>query len=182
MIGHGVVMEGNRIMTSCLRTSGGHCLSLYVSTLLYNRVFKYTFFRSQGLVEARLVFLLIFMMNLSNIPYVLFGRQRTSHCNQDSPCDHSDHIAANKQTSLVLQMANTFHTSWILLMLILLRPHNMCLVAMVALQEMLLWKHVVRKLHMASGHLALLCWWMGQAMFFQQVRYFVKSDIQENDT
>jgi len=33
LIGHGVVMEGNRKMTGCLQTFGGHCKWLYIITL-----------------------------------------------------------------------------------------------------------------------------------------------------
>lgn len=114
---------------------------------------------SKGILEARAVFYLVILMNLiSLIKWCCLLR----HNYFLLP------VLERKRSVLCLKCVQTFQLSWILLMTLVLRTHNTLLVAMVIVQEVLLWRFVIRKVLLPANFLALFCWWMGQAVFFQQ--------------
>ncbi|XP_067677597.1 GPI ethanolamine phosphate transferase 2-like [Haliotis asinina] len=59
-------------------------------------------------------------------------------------------------------------TIWLLVMMLLLRPHNSALVAMVAAVESLVSNHMISVVKLRPAFLTLYCLWMGQAAFFFQ--------------
>ncbi|XP_053394935.1 GPI ethanolamine phosphate transferase 2-like [Mercenaria mercenaria] len=116
-------------------------------------------FVSKGIIEARVVFCVVLFMNLLTLikwcrllqnKFLLLSEKK------------------RKRGLLALKSVQTLQRSWILLMTLLLRTHNTSLVAMVIVQEVLLWRFVVGKIRLSANYLAVFCWWMGQAVFFQQ--------------
>ena len=67
-------------------------------------------------------------------------------------------------------------TCWILLMLLLLRPHNWTLVALAVIQQYWCLGPLVQSCVFDSTDLTILFYWMGQAAFFVQVKYKCYSD------
>ncbi|XP_052774219.1 GPI ethanolamine phosphate transferase 2-like isoform X2 [Mya arenaria] len=128
--------------------------------------------KSHGIFEARLVYAVILLMNLisvyKNISHHYTNKHSTFEHHKEATRDQNSAATSKCQVPYSLTPIKTLHLSWILLMLLLLRTHNTMLVAMVTLQECLLWKDVIRRVGLSPGYLALLCWWMGQAVFFQQ--------------
>jgi hypothetical protein len=116
-------------------------------------------------------------MNLISVIKFYLSKQDT---NSGAKELHSCTVYNNKQRRII-HVVNTLHQSWILLMTLLLRTHNTLLVAMVIIQERLLWRCVVQKISLPCSYLALFCWWIGQATFFQQVQTFVSSSVQDKD-
>lgn len=81
----------------------------------------------------------------------------------------NSHISVSTNTCSAYDCIKTFQLSWVLLITLLLRTHNTALVAMVILQDRLLWEYVFKNSKMTPSSAALFLWWMGQACFFQQV-------------
>jgi hypothetical protein len=119
------------------------------------------FFRSKGIWEARLVFFVVLLMNLiAVIKWLHFSKEKV-------------HILPEKCKEMSVKSVQTFQMSWTLLITLVLRTHNTLLVAMVIVQEALLWRFVVKKIKLPAKYLAILCWWMGQTVFFQQVIFYI---------
>jgi len=83
----------------------------------------------------------------------------------------------NKDASrVVLTLRNIWadiQSAWILLMLLILRPHNIALVAIVTWQEYII-RHITRKtLVLNLMEVILMYYWMGQAGFYYQVSQYV---------
>ncbi|XP_060576891.1 GPI ethanolamine phosphate transferase 2-like isoform X3 [Ruditapes philippinarum] len=112
---------------------------------------------SKGIWEARLVFFVVLLMNLiAVIKWLHFSKEKV-------------HILPEKCKEMSVKSVQTFQMSWTLLITLVLRTHNTLLVAMVIVQEALLWRFVVKKIKLPAKYLAILCWWMGQTVFFQQM-------------
>ncbi|KAK3577520.1 hypothetical protein CHS0354_026476 [Potamilus streckersoni] len=60
------------------------------------------------------------------------------------------------------------HNCWILLMTLLMRPHNVAFVAMVTVQEILVERYLLGHMTLSTSYLTLYCLWMGEASFFYQ--------------
>lgn len=63
------------------------------------------------------------------------------------------------------------HTIYILLFLVLSRPHNIVLVSMMVLQEIVVDKYILPWQDATTQCSTLYFLWMGQAAFFYQVYY-----------
>ena len=61
------------------------------------------------------------------------------------------------------------HTGFTLMILVLARPHNLILVAMMIIQEHVVQKYIWYSLQLSVSEWTLYFLWMGQAAFFYQV-------------
>ncbi len=124
---------------------------------------------SKGILEARVAFVIISIILINAlIDFVKNDVIKVTNSSRDS---------VKLQTGSKLAML--FHgmkNAWIVLMVLLMRPHNVTLVMMTCLQEMCIRVCLIRlKSSFSTTSLTLLYLWMGQATFFYQVKtFFVK--------
>ena len=119
------------------------------------------FFR--GIYEAWLVYLLVFISLAKCL--TSYGRQLYNSWNQ--------HIKRKNSTTFdfrhVLEELCDIH---IMLIALLLRPHNSTVAAMTVVLQYCIVGRVLPWLHMRAWAVALVHIWMGQASFFAQVCLF----------
>ena len=102
------------------------------------------------------------------------GNQKASHRKGDLPTAAKSVLSESHQNIFCDQLK----CIWVLLQLLLLRPHNIPLVAMVFLLEEVL-SRLIALASIGQTDLIFLFYWFGQASFFWQVRYpFILFDIQ----
>lgn len=84
-----------------------------------------------------------------------------------TPVDHNEHTQC---CPLVANAWNNMRIAWLLVMMLLMRVHNLLLVALVLLQSICL-RSATRRLSkmLSPSSIALLYLWMGQAAFYYQV-------------
>ncbi|KAH3721151.1 hypothetical protein DPMN_064067 [Dreissena polymorpha] len=121
-----------------------------------------------GTLEARGVYAVILMTNLIALTKWLKNMFRSRFENGGQTKSESLEILIKSKQLYITHAIRILKISWVLLMLLLLRTHNTVLVAMVIVQEQLLGKLLVKEMRLPVRGLALLCWWMGQTVFFQQ--------------
>ncbi len=135
------------------------------------------FYTFRGITEARLVYSIIVILFILTIHDFYKNRSPRTHSqsqNKDSTCTDtaSDDTSQTRCQSHRLLLGLLY--CWTLLTVLLVRPHNIPLVAMMAIQEYAL-RHVVSMIEGISvPTLTLFYMWMGQAAFFYQVSYGTK--------
>ena len=119
---------------------------------------------SKGISEARVVYA---MMCIMLIDTVILCFQKTV---DGSHAKSSDRKKVLQTRSTLDKLFHGIQNIWILLMFLLMRPHNICLVAMISAQELCLriylWKMCDS---FTTTSISLLYLWMGQAAFYYQV-------------
>ncbi|XP_071117625.1 GPI ethanolamine phosphate transferase 2-like [Haliotis cracherodii] len=103
---------------------------------------------TKGVLEAQLTYLILFLSLI-----MLLWQWRSQ---QGEPGYQATDLWSSLQTI------------WLLVMMLLLRPHNSALVAMVAAIESLVSGHMISITKLRPAFLTLYCLWMGQATFFFQ--------------
>ena len=139
----------------CFRSANGALLL----PLLYG-----THELSKGNTEARIVFAVMCIMLIDTIILCFQKPADGSHAN-------SSHRKKMSQTGSTLdKLFHGIQNIWILLMFLLMRPHNICLLAMISAQELCL-RIYLRKMcdSFTTTSISLLYLWMGQAAFYYQV-------------
>ncbi len=130
---------------------------------------------SKGVLEARTVYGIITVI-LCNTIYNCYkfktkmkDKKRKNH-----------EFQLNKFPPYVL--LNGIQTCFMLLMILLVRPHNICLCAMIFLQEHCLRIYLLKAdgRLFSSSVITLLYYWMGQAAFYYQVIAIRYSQILKN--
>ncbi len=120
----------------------------------------------KGITEARLVYGIVVLL-LVNAGITCL-RMRGSYKSRQG-------VGTTQLESALCVMVREIQTVWILLMLLLLRPHNLPLVMVIVLQELCVRSYVERtRRSFSTATLTLLFLWMGQAAFFYQVRLETK--------
>ena len=113
---------------------------------------------SKGMTEARIVYAVMCIMLIHTV----------IRCFQKTADSFRKKVSQTGST-----LGKLFHgvqNIWILLMFLLMRPHNICLVAMINTQELCL-RIYLRKMcdSFTTTSISLLYLWMGQAAFYYQV-------------
>lgn len=129
----------------------------------------YFFFSLHVTLEARGVYAVILLMNIISFTQLMKNMYRSRCENGGQSESESSAILIKRNKLFISDFIRKLKMSWVLLMLLLLRTHNTVLVAVVIVQERLLGKLLVKEKGLPVRGLALLCWWMGQTVFFQQV-------------
>ena len=119
---------------------------------------------SKGILEARVVYAVMCIM-LIDTAVVCF--QKTA---DGSHAEAGQRKIVSHTGSTLNKLFHGIQNIWILFMFLLMRPHNISLVAMTSAQELCL-RIYLRKLHdsFTTTSISLLYLWMGQAAFYYQV-------------
>lgn len=125
-----------------------------------NNQFSYLFCR--GLREAQMVFVVIALIIIVSV-YSYLKHQKPTKPSQESNAASNSTFQSTALTAIGV--------SWLLLMLLLLRPHNWFLVMLTVVQKRCL-SYLSRSLDIVPLDRAILYYWMGQAAFFAQVWLF----------
>jgi hypothetical protein len=100
-----------------------------------------------------------------------------SYIKHQKPTKSSQESNATLNSTPQCTASTAIGVSWLLLMLLLLRPHNWFLVVLTVVQKRCL-SYLSRCLDIVPLDKAILYYWMGQAAFFAQVWLFcVHSDF-----
>lgn len=97
------------------------------------------------------------------------SRRLNSFDSDSKPSSNDETIEHHTPFLLSFITDDNYSSAWILLILLLLRPHNMALVAMMVLQEHILSHWVCPSLKLSTISQTLLYMWAMQAAFFYQV-------------
>ena len=116
----------------------------------------------RGVLEARFVYAVVVILFI-NALYNLYKTMSKLQTDQDD----------DKSLGAIAAVWSRFYLDlllqWTLVCLLLVRTHNISLVAVVALQRACLGRALLEIKWMSSSQLTLLHVWLGQAAFFYQV-------------
>ncbi|KAK3089470.1 hypothetical protein FSP39_003870 [Pinctada imbricata] len=166
-------------------------LSISVLTVYLYRVRTGAFFgfgiqKTQGILEARLVFAFIFVFTALEVHRTIFSNsnifslQNTPDINsvlaypsntapRSNTVSPSNMESSSNKADVGLTLISSIQCSWVIVMTLLMKPHNILLVGMVTLQEDIIWCDLrCWILQLPVSLRTLYCLWMGQAAFFYQ--------------
>ena len=126
-----------------------------------------SFYVCRGIVEARFTFVMVVLF----VTAELYGKNTVSkHTENGDDCNkHSELYSDNLQQGS--QFVECAQSVCIMLIVLLAKPHNIILVAMVTTQEQLICRYFGPWIFCLQPYAKLLyCMWMGQASFYYQVR------------
>ena len=119
---------------------------------------------SKGISEARIVYAVMCIMLIDT---VILCFQKTT---DGSRAESGQRKKVAKTGSTLDKLFRGIQNTWILLMFLLMRPHNICLVALISAQELCLRIYFWRMGDsFTTASISLLYLWMGQAAFYYQV-------------